>query len=135
MLTLQFIPYFEIENLTPQKRIKKILDLVKTDRIIMLEGRLRKEEEAELIQKTMEEINEAFTGIELQVIESDKKEQALLTKIKTNLANILLGNRQGMTIIGPANIIKEIKRDPDKIELLTKEFKVKKRTRKSTKKK
>jgi len=32
---------------------------------------------------------------------------------------LLLGNRSGLTIIGPANVVKEIKQDPDKIQLFT----------------
>ena len=39
MLTLQFIPYVQIEDLPSQKRIDKILSLVKTDKILVLEGR------------------------------------------------------------------------------------------------
>jgi hypothetical protein len=35
------------------------------------------------------------------------------------MLNLLLGNRQGMTIIGPATVVKEIKKDPNNIELLT----------------
>jgi hypothetical protein len=35
------------------------------------------------------------------------------------MAKLLLGNREGVTIIGPASIVKEIKRDPNKVELLT----------------
>jgi len=34
------------------------------------------------------------------------------------MVNMLLGDRQGFTIIGPATIVKEIKNDPDKIELM-----------------
>jgi hypothetical protein len=44
-----------------------------------------------------------------------------------------LGERQGLTIIGPASIVKEIKKDPNKIQLLTKPPAQKKR--KSAKKK
>ena len=40
---------------------------------------------------------------------------------------MLLGDRQGLTVIGPATIVKEIKKDPNKIELLTKEGKGKKK--------
>jgi hypothetical protein len=45
--------------------------------------------------------------------------------LRENLASALLGNRQGLTIIGPANIVKEIKKDPKKIELLTQDAKSK----------
>lgn len=121
MLTLQFIPYSEIESLVSQKRISKLLQLVKTDKIILLEGRLRSEEEAELIRKTMEEIDRKFTGIELSVIYPETKDAALFHKVKHAFINMVLGDRRGMTIIGPANVVKEIKQDPDKIQLFTKE--------------
>jgi len=42
-------------------------------------------------------------------------------KIRHQFINMVLGNRRGMTIIGPANVIKEIKQDPDKIQLFTKD--------------
>lgn len=136
MLTLQFVPYFEIAHLTSEARIQKLLNMVKDEKIVMLEGRLKKEEEAKLIHQTMAEIDENFSGIELQVVDPDIREDDIIYKIKKNIASILLGDRQGMTIIGPANIIKEIKRDPDKIQLLTKELNAsKKKTKKEVKKK
>ena len=123
MLTLQFIPYTEIEHLNSQKRISKLLRLVKTDKIILLEGRLRSEEEAELIRKTMEEISSKFSGIELSVIYPESKHTAFFARIRQSFINIMLGDRRGMTIIGPANIVKEIKQDPDKIQLFMKDTK------------
>jgi hypothetical protein len=127
MLTLQFIPYSEIEMLSSSKRITKLLHLVKTDKIILLEGRLRSEEEAELIKKTMESIGPKFSGIELSVVYPENKDRALFKKIRQAFLNLMLGDRRGMTIIGPANIVKEIKQDPDKIQLFTKEKPVKKK--------
>lgn len=127
MLTLQFIPYTTIENLSSSKRISKFLQLVKTDKIILLEGRLRADEETELIRKTMEDIDDKFTGIELSVIYPELKNAAFFSKIKQNFLKMVLGDRQGMTIIGPANIVKEIKQDPEKIELLTQERKIPKK--------
>ena len=32
---------------------------------------------------------------------------------------MLLGDREGITIIGPASVVKEIRRDPNKIQLFT----------------
>ena len=123
MLTLQFVPYEEIEGLSSNERIKKLLGLVKDERIVVLEGRLRKEEEAELIRKTMEEISERFKGIELSVIYPDKKKGTIGRTIKSGIADMLLGQRQGLTILGPASLIKEIRKDPDKIQLFTQERK------------
>lgn len=127
MLTLQFIPYAEIEKLGSARRVNKILDIVKENKIVLLEGRLKKEEESDLIAITMEKIDSKFKGIELSVIDPDLKDEAFFGRIKKKAVNVLLGNRQGLTIIGPATIVKEIKKNPDKIELYTKETKSKKK--------
>jgi len=131
MLTLQFVPYSEIEYLSSVGRIRKLLNITKENRIVLLQGRLRKDEEAELIKATMEEIDKDFKGIELSVIYPDKKESDLFRKIKRNFISMLLGDRQGLTIIGPASVVREIKKDPDKIQLFTEEdTKTKKRRKK-----
>lgn len=122
MLTLQIVPYTEISGLTSIGRIRKLLNVAKENKIVLLQGRLTKEEEGELIKATMEEINKDFKGIELAVIEPNKEKTGFIGGFREGLANILLGNKQGLTIIGPANIVKEIKRDPTKIELLTKDI-------------
>ena len=130
MLTLQFIPYRDIESLTGEERIKKLLKIVKDEKIILLEGKLRPEEDALLIQRTMEEISSTFKGIEISPLNvRSKKDQAFYHKYKEKLIGLLLGNRQGLTIIGPATIIKEIRADPDKIQLLTEDLSRKKRKR------
>ena len=127
MLTLQFVPYNDIEGLSSAKRVNKLLDIAMQNKIVLLEGRLKKEEEKDLIEITMEKINKKFKGIELAVINPELKDAAFFRKVRHGFVGMLLGNRQGFTIIGPAAIVKEIKKDPEKIELLTKDVKTKKR--------
>lgn len=120
-LTLQFIPFSEIESLDTGERIKKLLSIVLTNRIILLQGKLKSEEEARLIEDTMAIIGhvQGFRGIELAVL--SPKEQAdipLLSQIKKRIARALIGDRDSITVIGPASVVREIKRDPSKIELL-----------------
>ena len=119
MVTFQFVPYHDINKLSSAKRVNKLLNIVKEDKIVLMEGRLKKEEEAELIKRTMEEIDEDFKGIELGVIFPGEKESDMLKKLKANMVNLLLGDRRGFTIIGPATVVKEIKQDPNKIQLFT----------------
>jgi hypothetical protein len=118
-LTLQFVPYQEISNLDSNSKIRKILRVVKENKIALLEGKLKSEEQAMLIQKTMEQIDKKFKGIEIATIEG-KEENAIIEIIKKYLAKVLLGDKFGFTIVGPASIVKEIKKDPNKIELFTK---------------
>ncbi|MFH1591248.1 MAG: DUF2073 domain-containing protein [archaeon] len=133
MLTLQFIPYYEIEKLSSAKRIKKLMDIVKTNKIVLLEGRLKKEEEKDLIEITMEEIDDKFKGIELTVVYPEQKDDQIMAKLKRGFASMILGDRIGFTIIGPASVVKEIRRDPDKIQLYVTEGR-KSQTTKKTKK-
>lgn len=127
MLTLQFIPYQEIKNLTTSSKIKKILDLVKENKIVLVEGKLKSNEEAALIERTMENVSKSFKGIELCTIKAEE-DYGLISKFKAGMVSMLVGNRQGFTIIGPAAIIKEIKKDPTKVQLFT-EDKIRKRRR------
>ncbi len=127
MVTLQLLPYSEIEGLSSIGKIRKLLNIAKEDKIVLLQGRLNSEEEAELIKVTMEEINSEFKGIELAVINSDLDKLVGLSKLKNSLVNAILGDRSGLTVIGPASIVKKIKQDPDKIELFTREAPRKKR--------
>lgn len=134
-LTLQFVPHVEIESLSSLGRIRKLLNAVKEDKIVLLEGRLKKEEEAELIKTTMEEINADFKGIELAVIYPESQNAAFFQKMRQGFINALLGDRQGLTILGPASIVKEIKKDPNKIQLFTSDTKSKPKKKAKSKKK
>jgi hypothetical protein len=127
MVTIQIVPYREIEGLTSIGRIRKLLTIAKDNKIVVLQGRLRKEEEMELIKVTMEEINKEFKGIELAVIDSKRKDDG---GVRGFFTNMLLGDRLGMTVIGPSNVVKSIKKNPNKIELLTKNIRSKKKRRK-----
>jgi hypothetical protein len=131
MLTLRFVPYSEIEYLSSARRVHRLLDLVKENKIVLLEGRLKKEEEADLIEITMEKIDERFKGIELAVINPEQKEEKnVLRSMKSSFMNFMLGDRQGLTVIGPATVVSEIRKNPDKIELYTKDSGKKKQKKK-----
>lgn len=119
MLTLQFVPYNEIEDLNSGQRIRKLLRMVKDEKIVLMQGRLKPEEETNLIETTMGGINRMFKGIEMCTIYPEEKGIEILGKLRKGMAQFLVGYREGITIIGPANIIKEIRRDPNKIQLLT----------------
>lgn len=120
--SIQFIPYSEIRDLDSSKRIKKILGIVLGNHILILQGKLRPEEETRLIEDTMAMIGHVkdFKGVELAVI-SGNENGSFFGKMRKGIINKLSGGDLGaITIIGPATIVKEIKRNPRKIELLLK---------------
>ena len=118
MLTIQFVPYHEISQLSPEAKLNKLIDIVRKNKIVVMQGRLKPSEEAGLIQKTMENVGREFKGIELCTIYPEAKNQKIFNQIKGMMLKMLTGATEGMTIIGPATIVKHIKRNPDKIELL-----------------
>ncbi|MDO8628583.1 MAG: DUF2073 domain-containing protein [Nanoarchaeota archaeon] len=119
MLTLQFVPYSEIERLDSNGRIKKLLGIVKEEKIVLMQGRLKPEEETGLIQKTMEAVGKSFTGIEICTIYPEEVNADLFGRLKKEFYKVLIGDREGITIIGPASLVKEIRKDPNKIQLFT----------------
>jgi len=119
--SIQFLPYSEIRGLDTNERIKKILSIILGNNLLILQGRLRAEEETRLIGDTMAMVGyiKEFKGIELAVIGENGSNQSIFGKFKSGIVKTLTGGDLGaITIIGPATIVKEIKRNPRKIELL-----------------
>lgn len=116
---MQFLPYSEIRDLDSDGRIKKILDIVLGNNILIIQGKLKPDEEARLIGDTMAMIGHLrnFKGIELAVV-GENDEEGFMDRIKKRIADVLSGgDLSAVTIIGPATVVKEIKKDPKKIEL------------------
>ncbi len=118
-LSLHVLPFSEVNDLGISERVKKILNLILGNKIVILHGRLRAEEEARLIEDTMALVGHVknFKGIELAVIEPDLREKNVFYKMRHGLAKKLVGDNSALTVIGPASVIKDIKRDPKKLEL------------------
>lgn len=120
-LTIHFMPYSEIAKEDSISRIKKIVGLVLENKIIVLQGRLKVEEETKLIETTMALIGNIknFQGVEISTL-SGEINGGLFDRIRHNIARILVGEQDAITLIGPASFVKDIKKDPKKIELMLK---------------
>jgi hypothetical protein len=120
-LTLRFMSYKDIAKLDSNARVKKLLDVIIDNKIIILQGRLDSVEEASLIQSTMALIGriKGFKGVELATINPDN-DAGFFESMRLGIARALIGQRDALTIIGPASIVKEIKKDPSKIDLMLK---------------
>lgn len=117
--SINFLPFSEIKHLNSDERIKKILGIILGNTILILQGKLTSNEESRLIGDTMAMIGHVknFKGIELAVI-SETEKTGFFNKLGKGLANALSGGDLGaVTIIGPATIVKEVKKNPRKIEL------------------
>lgn len=119
-LTLHILPFAEIQHLSIGDRVRKLLNMVLANKVVILQGRLRVEEEIRLIEDTLAMVDHVknFKGIELAVIEPDSSKESIFFKIRSGIAKSLVGHHNALTVIGPASIVKEIKKDPKKLEVL-----------------
>ncbi len=118
-LTLHFMPYSEIAKLDSVGRIKKLLKIILGNKVVVLQGRLSPEEETRLIEDTMIMVGNirGFKGIELAVIEQGD-DLTTMQKLRFGIAKAITGQQNALTIIGPATIVKEMKRNPKKLEVM-----------------
>ncbi|MCK4996950.1 DUF2073 domain-containing protein [Candidatus Pacearchaeota archaeon] len=119
-LTIHFMPYSEIAKEDTIGRIKKIMSAVLDQKIVILQGKLTADEEVRLIENSMMLIGnvENFQGVEIAAISGENEHQKLFDRIRHNIAKILVGEQDAITIIGPASVVKDIKQDPKKIEFM-----------------
>ncbi len=106
---MDFISSNVLKSQSSIEKISMIMEKVKKGEILVIEGGLEPEEEAELIETTMREIDvESFVGIDIYTLEKDEVSFFGLSKKKT----------VGITIIGPANIMKQVKRKSNFISMV-----------------
>jgi len=109
-IELEFISSDVLKEKKGYEKISFILYKIKDRKILILEEPLTAIEKAQLIEEVMRVVNEKFKGIEVATLGEENKSFA--SKIAA-----LLGVRKGITVIGPATIIQQIKqeRHPEKI--------------------
>lgn len=109
---IEFMSASTIADLSGSKKVDFLLKSIKGNKIIVIDEQLTPQEERELITETMKRVSSKFPGIEVSSLGTDSD------ALKTFLIKMLGGRVGGLTVIGPSNLVKEIKRDPNKIRLL-----------------
>jgi hypothetical protein len=108
-LKMDFLSSNALLSQSSIEKVSMIVDRVKGGDLVIIEGGLTPEEEADLIETTMREIDiENFVGIDIYTLEKDKKSLFGMSKKKT----------VGLTIIGPANVMKTIKKKSNFISMI-----------------
>ncbi|HEX7468249.1 MAG TPA: DUF2073 domain-containing protein [Methanobacterium sp.] len=108
-LKMDFLSSDALKTRTGMEKISMIVDKVKNGDLVVLEGGLTPEEEADLIETTMREIDvENFMGIDIFTLETNKTSFFGLSKKKTI----------GITIIGPANVMKAVKKKSNFLSMI-----------------
>jgi len=112
-LKIDFISMKSLKGTTSTERIQSLLQSVKNGHIVVLDEALSADSEAHLMTETMKGIEEDFSGIEFCSLPKKthwlyRKVMEVVNFVKTDDAAV-----PGLTLVGPAEKIKEIKRDLD----------------------
>jgi len=116
---LEFIPFENLRKMTIRDQVKYIIKKSKENKILIFDSKLTPQEEAKLISETMKHIDNKFSGIEICSLYSDNN-TSFTGKVMDFFFKTFTGKSRGTSIIGPAKVIKEIKRDPESISILMK---------------
>lgn len=112
---LDIVSENRLSSMTAMEKIRLILDSVRRGKIIVLERGLTPEEEAKLIEVTMAEITpDEFIGIEIESYPYKQKNVGFFGKIFGKASS----THPRLTVIGPANQLKAVKKDDDFISAI-----------------
>jgi len=109
-VTVDLISRNKLDELSSSEKIDFIIGEVKKGKILILEKGLTASEQADLIKKTMSSIDhDTFIGIEVEGYPEER----------LGFLQRLLGIRKPrLTVIGPANLLKTVKKDDKIIEAI-----------------
>lgn len=130
-LKMDFVSSSVLDEKTKGRRINFILSKVKDGSILVTDAVLHPQEEVDLIKETMRRVDDGFPGIEVCSLKKQTKGlQFLIERLTDQKDRIqkffssLRGKsssksslKTGITLIGPAKIIKRIKKNPDSFSI------------------
>jgi hypothetical protein len=108
-ISVNLVSRQKLDEFSSSEKLKFILKEVQKGKVLVLEHGLTPIEQTELIEHTMKEIKQdTFIGIEIEGYGEDKSSffQKILGVIK----------KPRMTVIGPADLLKTIRKDSNMIQ-------------------
>jgi hypothetical protein len=127
-LKIDFVSSVKLNGKPQKKKINYILGRVKDGSILVMDGVMSPEEEMDLIKETMRRVDNGFPGIEVCSLKKQLKGFnqlfELLSIRREKFWNWLTKKQSqtnlktGMTLIGPAKLIKKIKKNPDSFSVM-----------------
>ena len=113
-LKIKFLPYEKYKKDGFESFAKDL----EQGTIVLIDAKLKPDEEARIITDTMKKVSERFKGIELNSLDfKGENGTKILDKIKNGFIELMLGRRRGMTLIGPARIVQKIQKNPEELLL------------------
>ncbi|MFP4115815.1 MAG: DUF2073 domain-containing protein [Candidatus Aenigmatarchaeota archaeon] len=112
---IEFLSQLRLQEKAFEEKLDLIMDSVKENNILVLEEALDPEEKAKLIEKSMEECDEDFPGIEFSGFDA---RQNWLEKILGSLTG--KEKKDGLLIVGSSDVMEKVEEDKDAISMIAK---------------
>ena len=125
-INIDFMSIDSIKDKSMDEKISFILAPVKKGHMVVLDGVLAPDEELKLVEATLQQVKDQFSGIEVATLPRESTTtQDILNKISSKLSvvtKIVTGKelneiKNGLTLVGPSSIVKKVKRDPDSFHI------------------
>lgn len=111
-VSISLVSKKKLSTMSAKEKVSFILQEVKQDKILVLEQGLDPQEEANLIERTMVEVDpDTFIGIEMESYRDD-----LPRDLFGRFMPKRHGPRASMTVVGPADRLKTIRKDGTTIQ-------------------
>lgn len=110
-ISVNLVSRHKLDEFSTNEKLKFILKEVQKGKVLVLEQGLTPIEQTELIEHTMKEIKQdTFIGIEIEGYGEDK----------TSFFQKILGiiKKPRMTVIGPADLLKTVRKDSNMIQTI-----------------
>lgn len=118
-VTIEFLSKEKLETEGFDEKLDFVLEKVKDDAVLVLSEAWTPKEKRELIQASMEQIDDDFPGVEFMGLDSasSKLEKAREIVYKKFLKEEY---RSGITIVGNSRVMEKIKEERDSVSFLAK---------------
>jgi len=118
-VTIEFMSGEKLSGKGFQDKLELVLDKVTDNSVLVLDETWTPEEKRQLIQSSMEKVDEDFPGVEFLGLESG---ESRFQKARNLFYEKILNEpyRQGMTIVGNSRVMEKIKEERDTVSFLAK---------------
>ncbi|MDD5317556.1 MAG: DUF2073 domain-containing protein [Candidatus ainarchaeum sp.] len=116
MIEIEFLSAEVLSQQPGAKKIEFLVGNLRKGKILVLEDPLSLGEETRLIEATMKKVSPNFPGIEIGTLGGTViGNGGEFRSLRESIIRMLGGKPRGLTVIGPSQLVQQIKKDPESL--------------------
>jgi hypothetical protein len=118
-VTIEFFSKSKLQDRDFEEKVEEVMEKVRNSAVLVLEEAWNAEEKRDFIQRTMEEADEDFPGVEFMGLDPSNSK---IDKAKNLFYDKVLDQdyRRGLTIVGNSRVMEKMKEEKHSISFLAK---------------